>query len=248
MAGLKPYGVICEIINEDGTMARMDDLRKFQKEFDLELVSVEEVKRYRLENEIFVQPSGKAKLPTPQGNFEVEAFLDPVTNSEHLCLIYGDILKNPSPIVRIQSSCMTSEVFGSLRCDCQKQLEASMNLIRENGSGLLIYLNQEGRGIGLFEKIRAYRLQDQGFNTCQANLELGHKDDERDYYVAIQILKHYGVFSFELLTNNPRKLAPLKKHFNVLRKPILVSNIGDEATKYLKTKFDLMGHLGETHD
>jgi GTP cyclohydrolase II len=175
----------------------------------------------------------------------VEVFQDPLTNQEHVALLYGQY-RDVQTLVRVHSSCFTSEVFHSLRCDCEHQLTQSLEQIKQNGAGILIYLSQEGRGIGLFEKIKAYKLQDQGLDTVDANLALGHLEDDRSYYVAIQILKHYEVSQFNLLTNNPRKVNALNRFFTVTRRSLHATGLGPNANKYVNTKFDRLGHMRES--
>ncbi|WDV46584.1 bifunctional 3,4-dihydroxy-2-butanone-4-phosphate synthase/GTP cyclohydrolase II [Clostridiaceae bacterium M8S5] len=244
MCGSYPAGVICEIMNEDGTMARLDDLKEFCKKYHLKLISVESIKKHRIKTECILERQSSAKMPTKYGEFEIIGYIDKLTGKEHIVLKKGDLSKIREPLVRIHSECMTGDVFSSLRCDCGNQLEYAMKRINEQGAGIIIYLRQEGRGIGLINKIKAYNLQDKGLDTVDANIALGFEEDERNYYMAAQILKDMDVDKVELLTNNPQKIQGLKEYGieTVDRKPIEIkTNKYNES--YLKTKKIRMNHL-----
>ncbi len=245
IAGLYPSGVICEIMKDDGEMARMPDLIKFSDEFDIPIISVEEIIRYRIKSESIIEEKAEANLPTKWGVFKIKAYVDILNNETHIALIKGDPGPDEPVLVRVHSQCLTGDTFSSLKCDCGTQLDNAMKMIEKEGSGVLLYLlNQEGRGIGLVNKIRAYKLQEAGLDTVEANRELGLPDDMRDYGIGAQILRSLGLKKLRLMTNNPTKFIALKGYGLEIseRVPIEVE-IHDESKFYMKIKKDKMGHL-----
>jgi 3,4-dihydroxy 2-butanone 4-phosphate synthase / GTP cyclohydrolase II len=244
LAGLPEAGVICEILNPDGTMARRPELEVFAKEHGLRFITVAQIVAYRLQKERLVRRIAEASLPTPYGTFRVVAYESQVDQREHVALVKGEIEGEPNILVRMHSECLTGDVFHSLRCDCGEQLHAAMRRIEEAGRGAVVYLKQEGRGIGLANKIRAYELQDAGQDTVQANESLGFKPDLRDYGIGAQILLDLGLSSIRILTNNPRKVVGLEGYGLELtgREPIQVVP-GDHNRGYLSVKRDKLGHL-----
>jgi len=244
LAGLPPAGVICEILNEDGSMARRDALEAFAREHKLTFITVAQIVAYRLQHERLVKRIAKASLPTPYGDFRVIAYENQVDRREHVALVKGDIAGRKNVLVRMHSECLTGDVFHSLRCDCGEQLHAAMRRIDEQGEGAIVYLRQEGRGIGLANKIRAYALQDEGQDTVQANESLGFKPDLRDYGIGAQILLDLGLRSIRLLTNNPRKIVGLEGYGLRItgREPIYVQP-SEHNLAYLRTKRDKLGHI-----
>ncbi len=245
LAGLKPAAVICEIMNEDGTMARMDDLKKFSKLHDIPIVTIADLIAYRLQKESLIDELASSPLPNRYSNqFEIKIFKSKLDQFQHVALVKGPIRPNAPTLVRVHSECFTGDVLGSLRCDCQEQLQKAIELISKADQGVLLYLRQEGRGIGLVNKIKAYNLQDQGEDTVSANEKLGFKMDLREYGVGAQILKHLGVGQMHLLSNNPRKIAGLEGFGLTVSKQIsLEIKPNSQNEKYLKTKRDRMGHL-----
>ena len=244
LAGLPPVGVICEILNEDGTMARRPELEAFSQEHDLKFITVADLVAYRLRRTRIVERVAEAALPTRFGDFRVFAYESILDHREHLALVKGDITGKGNVLVRMHSECMTGDVFGSERCDCGEQLAAAMRQINEEGQGAVIYLRQEGRGIGLVNKLKAYELQDEGMDTVEANQKLGFKPDLRDYGIGAQILLDLGLHSIRLLTNNPRKIVGLDGYDIEITgvEPLLVEP-GEHNERYLDTKRSKLGHI-----
>ena len=243
IAGLYPAGVICEIMNDDGTMARVPDLSKFAKRHKLLMITIADLIQYRMRTEALVRRVAAASLPTSHGDFRVLAYESVIDRETHVAMVKGEIGDGESVLVRVHSRCLTGDVFHSARCDCGPQLDAAMDRIAEEGRGVLLYLNQEGRGIGLANKIRAYELQDQGFDTVEANERLGFKADQRDYGIGVQILKDLGVQSMRLLSNNPRKLVGIEGYkLSVVDWIPLEIPASEHTRKYLRTKKDKLGH------
>ena len=243
IAGLYPAGVICEIMNEDGTMARVPQLAKFAEEHGLLLVTISDLIQYRMRTENLVKRVAIAELPTDNGQFKIFAYKNQLNDETHVALIRGEIEDGKDLLVRVHSKCLTGDVFHSVRCDCGEQLEAAMSRIAKEERGVLLYLNQEGRGIGLANKIRAYELQDQGLDTVEANERLGFKADQRDYGIGAQILRDLGVKTMRLLTNNPRKFVGLQGYGLSISETLpLEIPASDSTRRYLKTKKDKLGH------
>ncbi len=243
MAGLYPAGVICEIMNDDGTMARVPELTKVARKHGLLMITIADLIQYRMRTERLVTRAAQAQLPTEQGDFQIFAYDSVVDDMTHVALVRGDISDGKDVLVRVHSKCLTGDVFHSARCDCGAQLETAMARIAEEGRGVLLYLNQEGRGIGLSNKIRAYELQDQGFDTVEANERLGFKPDQRDYGIGAQILTDLGVKTMRLLTNNPRKFVGLQGYGLSISEAVpLEIPASDSTRKYLKAKKDKLGH------
>jgi 3,4-dihydroxy 2-butanone 4-phosphate synthase/GTP cyclohydrolase II len=243
IAGLYPAGVICEIMNEDGTMARVPQLAKLAKKHGVLMVTIADLIKYRTRTESLVKRVATAKLPTEYGEFRVHAFDSVVDKRTHVALVCGDIADGQHVLVRVHSQCLTGDVLHSVRCDCGAQLDTAMQRIAAEGRGVLLYLNQEGRGIGLGNKIRAYELQDEGFDTVEANERLGFKADQRDYGVGVQILRELGIRSMRLLSNNPRKLVGIEGYgLSVTEWLPLEIPASDSTRRYLKTKKDKLGH------
>lgn len=243
IAGLYPAGVICEIMNDDGTMARVPQLRKFAKRHELLIITIADLIKYRMQHERLVKQIASAQLPTDHGPFQVFAYESILDGETHVALVRGEVGKGQDILVRVHSRCLTGDVFHSSRCDCGRQLWVAMQRIATEGRGVLLYLNQEGRGIGLANKIRAYELQDQGFDTVEANERLGFKADQRDYGIGAQILGELGVRSMRLLTNNPRKFVGLEGYgLSVTESLPLEVSSSEFAKAYLRTKKEKLGH------
>lgn len=244
LAGLKKAAVICEVMKDDGTMARLPDLEEFARVHDLKIATVADIISYRMRTESFVHRAAETVLPTPFGEFKAIAFVNDIDDYEHLALIKGEIDPEKDVLVRVHSGCLTGDVFGSYRCDCGEQLEKAMQMVQDEGLGVVLYLQQEGRGIGLANKLKAYALQDQGFDTVEANEELGFAPDLRDYGVGAQILVDLGVRKMKIITNNPKKIIGLDGYgLEVTDRVPIECEPRPENIRYLSTKCQKLGHL-----
>lgn len=243
MAGFEEAGIIVEILNEDGTMARLPQLMKIAKKHDMKIISIEDLISYRLQNESLVEKQIEIQLPTEYGNFELVHFSQNTDGKEHLALVKGEWEKDEPVLVRVHSSCMTGDIFGSCRCDCGPQLHTAMKMVEEAGKGVILYMNQEGRGIGLLNKLKAYKLQEEGYDTLEANLKLGFKGDQRDYGIGAQILRKLGVTKMKLMSNNPQKRTGLIGYgLEIVENVSLEIEANVHNKSYLETKRDKMGH------
>ena len=244
LAGLQPGGALVEIMNEDGSMARLPQLAKIARKFNLKLITIKDLIAYRLQTDSIVLKGCEVRLPTDYGNFKLIPFIQESNGLEHIALVKGELNKEEPILTRVHSSCMTGDIFGSFRCDCGAQLHKAMEMMEKEGKGVLIYLNQEGRGIGLSNKIRAYKLQEEGRDTVEANIDLGFKDDERDYGVGANMLRELGLGKLKLITNNPVKRAGLEGYgLTIVENIPLVIEPNKHNAFYLKTKRDKMGHF-----
>lgn len=243
IAGHGDAGVLVEIMHDDGSMARLPELKKIAKAHDLKLISIKDLIEYRLKTETLIHEDVRVKMPTKYGEFELVAFKQLNSGEEHMALVKGSWKKDEPVLVRVHSSCMTGDILGSLRCDCGEQLHAAMKMVEEAGKGVVLYMNQEGRGIGLLNKLRAYKLQEEGRDTVQANLDLGFDMDERDYGVGAQILRHLGICKIRLISNNPKKRAGLLGYgLEIVDSVPIEMKANAHNQKYLETKRDKMGH------
>ena len=249
MAGFEPAGVIVEILNEDGTMARLPELVKIAEKHNLKIISIEDLIHYRLEKESLIERKVDIQLPTNFGDFRMRAYQEINTGQDHLAIYKGEWEKDEPVLVRVHSSCMTGDIFGSCRCDCGPQLHKSMEMIEEAGKGLIVYMNQEGRGIGLVNKLKAYKLQEEGLDTVEANIKLGFNVDDRDYGIGAQIIRDMGVSKMKLMSNNPKKRSGLIGYgLEIVHNVALEIESNEHNDLYLKTKRDKMGHTLKMND
>jgi 3,4-dihydroxy 2-butanone 4-phosphate synthase/GTP cyclohydrolase II len=245
LARLYPAGVICEIMNDDGTMARVPELMEFAKKHSLKMITIKDLIKYRMRTELFVKRLATVKMPTKYGDeFTVIAYTNDIDNNIHIALVKGEIKPEDEILVRVHSQCLTGDVFGSQRCDCGDQLHKAMEMVKKEGKGVILYMKQEGRGIGLINKLKAYELQDKGLDTVEANIKLGFKPDLRDYGIGAQILVDLGVRKMRLMTNNPKKIVGLEGYgLKVVERVPIQSRPNEKNIVYLKTKKKKMGHM-----
>lgn len=243
LAGFEPAGVLVEIMNEDGSMARLPELREIAARFDFKLISIKDLIEYRLQSDTLIEEIVRVEMPTMFGNFQLVAFNEKNTANEHLALIKGEWKKDEPVLVRVHSSCFTGDILGSMRCDCGEQLHSAMQMVEKEGKGAILYMNQEGRGIGLLNKLRAYKLQENGLDTVEANLHLGFPMDKRDYGVGAQILRHLGITKIRMMSNNPKKRAGLLGYGLEIVEAVPIEVVPNPYNeKYLRTKRDKLGH------
>lgn len=248
LAGLEPAGVLVEVMNEDGTMARLPQLIEIGKKFGLKIISIKDLIDYRLKTDSLIEELVRVDMPTKYGHFTLVAFKEKISGAEHLALVKGNWAENEAVLTRVHSSCFTGDILGSLRCDCGEQLQQAMKMVEQEEKGIILYMNQEGRGIGLINKLKAYKLQEEGMDTVEANLHLGFGMDERDYGVGAQMLRYLGATKLKLMSNNPRKRAGLKGYgLEIVEIVPIEMNPNSHNLKYLETKRDKLGHeiLGE---
>lgn len=243
LAGFEPAGVLVEIMNDDGSMARLPQLKKVAEKFDFKLISIKDLIEYRIKRDSLIEEIVSVDMPTKYGHFKLIAFQEKNTANEHLALVKGSWEKDEPVLVRVHSSCFTGDILGSLRCDCGEQLHAAMKMVEKEGKGAILYMNQEGRGIGLLNKLKAYRLQEQGMDTVEANLHLGFQMDQRDYGVGAQILRHLGITKLRLISNNPKKRVGLIGYgLEIVENVPVEINPNPHNERYLQTKRDKLGH------
>ena len=243
LAGLKPAGALVEIMNEDGTMARLPELMKLSEKFNMKIVSIKDLIAYRMQNESLIERGAVVDMPTDYGHFKLYEYVQITTGQSHLALVKGELSKEEETLVRVHSSCVTGDIFASRRCDCGSQLHKAMELISKEGKGVVLYMFQEGRGIGLHNKLKTYELQEEGMDTVEANIHLGFNDDERDYGIGAQILRDLGLCKIKLITNNPTKRTGLAGYgLEITENVPIIIEANEYNLKYLKTKQDKMGH------
>lgn len=243
LAGFEPSGVLVEIMNDDGTMARLPELMEIARKFDFKIISIKDLIEYRIKRDSLIEEIVRVDMPTSYGHFKLVAFQEKNSSNEHLALIKGSWKPDEPVMVRVHSSCFTGDILGSLRCDCGEQLHQAMEMVQQEGTGVILYMNQEGRGIGLLNKLKAYRLQEEGMDTVEANLHLGFQTDQRDYGVGAQILRHLGITKLKLITNNPKKRVGLIGYgLEIVDNIPIKVNPNPHNEKYLQTKRDKLGH------
>ncbi len=243
LAGFEPAGVLVEIMNEDGTMARLPQLIEVAKKFDFSIISIKDLIEYRIKSDSLIEEVVRVEMPTRFGDFQLVAFKEKNSSNEHLALLKGSWEKDEPVLVRVHSSCFTGDILGSLRCDCGEQLRKAMQMVQQEGKGAILYMNQEGRGIGLLNKLKAYRLQEEGMDTVEANLHLGFQMDQRDYGLGAQMLRHLGITRLRLMTNNPKKRVGLVGYgLEIVENIPIVVDSNEHNEKYLNTKRDKLGH------